>query len=233
MKRALVLGGTGAVGSAVVRALCERGLHVRFTFHSNGARANELSAATGAEGVRVDLSDRATYDAFLRDAGADPPAVAVHCAGASRGASLEDLTDADWDRAVELHARSAFALCRALVPAMGARGGGDIVLVGALAPGQTLPLPVHLAASQGMLGALAMSVAKEAGARGVRVNLVALGILDEGMSRAISAERLDDYKTFSALRRVGTAPEAARVIVWLALENTFMTGRTVTCNGGV
>jgi 3-oxoacyl-[acyl-carrier protein] reductase len=84
-----------------------------------------------------------------------------------------------------------------------------------------------------MLGALAMSVAKEAGARGVRVNLVALGILGEGMSRAISAERLDDYKTFSALRRVGTAAEAARVIVWLALENTFMTGRTVPCNGGV
>ena len=233
MKRALVLGGTGAVGSAVVRALRERGLRVRFTFHTNSARANELAALTGAEGARVDLTERATYDGFLRDVSADPPAVAVHCAGASRSAALEDLGDADWDRAVELHARSSFALCRALVPAMGARGGGDIVLVGALAPGQTLPLPVHLAASQGMLGALAMSVAKEAGARGVRVNLVALGILDEGMSRAISAERLDDYKTFSALRRVGTAPEAARVIVWLALENTFMTGRTVTCNGGV
>jgi 3-oxoacyl-[acyl-carrier protein] reductase len=233
MKRALVLGGTGSVGSAVVRALVERGLGVRFTFHTNEARARELVAATGAESVRVDLTDRAAYDTFLRGVSDDPPAVAVHCVGASRAASLEDLGDADWDRAVELHARSAFALCRALVPAMGARGGGDIVLVGALAPGQTLPLPVHLAASQGMLGALAMSVAKEAGARGVRVNLVALGILDEGMSRAISVERLNDYKSFSALRRVGTAAEAARVIAWLALENAFMTGRTVTCNGGV
>jgi 3-oxoacyl-[acyl-carrier protein] reductase len=108
-----------------------------------------------------------------------------------------------------------------------------IVLVGALDRTQSLPLPPHFAATQGALAALAMALGHELGSAGIFVNLVALGLLDGGLSRELVSRRRKDYETFSALRRLGTTKEAAKVIVWLALENTFIQGKVVSANGGI
>ena len=51
--------------------------------------------------------------------------------------------------------------------------------------------------------------------------------------KTLSKKMVADYKSFSALRRIGTAAEAARAIAWLALENTWMTGKVVPVNGGI
>jgi NAD(P)-dependent dehydrogenase (short-subunit alcohol dehydrogenase family) len=80
---------------------------------------------------------------------------------------------------------------------------------------------------------MTMALGKELGRDGIRVNMLATGILDAGMSRDMDPRWLADYRTFSALRRTGTAAEVARVAVWLALENSYMTGRVVTANGGL
>ena len=95
-----------------------------------------------------------------------------------------------------------------------------------------MPLPPAYAASQGALSALAMALAHELGAD-LRVNLVALGVLDAGLSRQLSAGRRKDYQTFSALRREGTPAEAASVITWLALENRYIHGKVIAANGGI
>jgi 3-oxoacyl-[acyl-carrier protein] reductase len=123
--------------------------------------------------------------------------------------------------------------CQELIPAMARAGEGHIVVVGALDRTQSLPLPVHFAASQGMLSAMCMALAKEVGGQGIRVNMVAVGLLDGGLSREISRQSVEDYKTFSALRRVGQPREVARAILWLALENGYMNGKVVPANGGI
>jgi NAD(P)-dependent dehydrogenase (short-subunit alcohol dehydrogenase family) len=78
-----------------------------------------------------------------------------------------------------------------------------------------------------------MALAKELGPRGIRINLVALGVLDAGLSRELSPELLEDYKQFSALRRLGTPREAARAVLWLALHNRYMNGKVLAVNGGI
>jgi 3-oxoacyl-[acyl-carrier protein] reductase len=122
--------------------------------------------------------------------------------------------------------------CQELAPSMAPRGG-HVVLVGAIDRAQSIPAPVHFAASQGALAAMVMALGKELGPRGIRVNMVALGLLEGGLSREISPALVADYKAFSALRRLGTADEAARAILWLALENTYMSGEVVPVNGGI
>ena len=107
------------------------------------------------------------------------------------------------------------------------------MLVGALDRAQSLPLPVHFAGTQGMLAAMAMALAKELGPAGVRVNVVALGALTEGISRTLSPRALADYQSLSAFRRLGEPAEAARAIVWLALENRYMSGKVLAANGGI
>jgi 3-oxoacyl-[acyl-carrier protein] reductase len=229
---ALVTGGTGAVGSAVLRSLAAAGVPSVFGYNTSADRARALEQELGARALRFDLRDPQATRAAIR--GLDrAPDVFIHCAAVSRHARLAELTDADWDDALQINGRAAFVIAQLLAPSMAQAGGGDIVLVGALDRAQSLPLPVHFAASQGLLSALAMALAKSVGASGTKVNLVALGVLDEGLSRSLPEKAVADYKAMSALRRLGTAAEAARFITWLALENRYLSGKVLASNGGI
>ena len=232
--RALVLGGSGAVGAEVVRGLCAAGADTVFTYLRGAARAHDLGAETGARPEAVDLRSPEAILALVRSlAEGFAPTVLVHCAAQSRAASLGEITLSDWDDAVAVNCRAPFLACQALAPGFAAAGEAHVVLVGALDRAQSLPLPVHFAGTQGMLPALAMSLARELGPSGVRVNAVALGVLDAGISRDLPDEVRADYLSLSAFRRIGTVKEAAKAIVWLALRNRYMSGKVLAVNGGI
>jgi 3-oxoacyl-[acyl-carrier protein] reductase len=227
-KRALVLGGTGAVGGAVLVELARRGVRAAFSYHRSEERARALAAEHGHEAFRVDLADAAATRAAL-DARETPDAV-IHCAAVSGALGLGEIDLATYQQAMAVNVQSAFLVAQWIA----SRGAPcDIVLVGGLDRAQSLPLPVHFAATQGALSALAMALAHELGPRGVRVNQVALGVLDGGLSQGLATRRRRDYETFSALRRAGRPDEAAKAIAWLALENTFIQGKVISVNGGI
>lgn len=233
--RALVFGGTGSVGTEVLRGLARANVPTAFTWHQSRERAHTLASELSMRSVQVDLTNAAaTRDALrgLREEGFVPN-LFIHCAGVNQGASLADITDERWNKTMAVNCQSAFIACQELGPAMAQAGEGHIVLVGALDRTQSAPSPVHFAASQGALSALAMAVAKELGPKGVRVNLVVLGLLETGLSREVGQKLVADYKGFSALRRLGRPEEAAKAILWLALENTYMNGKVLPVNGGI
>jgi len=228
VRRALVLGGTGAVGSAVLKELARRSVPASFTFHASADKARMLALEYGHEAVQLDLADAAATRIAL-DA-LPPTDVAIHCAAVTGALALAEIDAATWQHAMAVNVQSAHVLAQWLA----ARGQpADLVLVGGLDRAQSLPLPVHFAATQGALSAMAMALGHELGPRGIRVNLVALGVLDAGLSKALASRRRKDYETFSALRRRGTPDEAAKTIAWLALENTFIQGKVIAVNGGI
>jgi 3-oxoacyl-[acyl-carrier protein] reductase len=234
-RKALVLGGTGAVGSAVVRELSRSEIRAAFTYHRNEERARALADEHGARPIHLDLLDRAALPrlaASLESEGLLPDVV-IHCAGVVRPARIDDATDADWDETMSTHARAAFQLLRDFGGRLAKRGRGDIVLVSALDRAQSLPMPATFAASQGTVATLAMAAAKDLGPRGVRVNVVALGLLDAGIGTELDPKLAEDYRSFSALRRLGTPDEAAKTIAWIALHNTYLNGKVVSVNGGI
>ena len=235
-RTALVLGGTGAVGQVIVRKLVAAGVRTVFTYRRSREAAGALAHATDARPFAVDLAQASEVQELMQRLGGEgiAPDVLIHAAAVSRTAPLTDTSDEDWDRCLAVNARSAFLVTRALAPAMSrAGGGGDVVLIGGLYPGQSLPAPIAYAASQGALSALTMALGKELGPAGVRVNMVALGILGVGLTADLETRRREDFQTFSALRRLGTPEEAAAVVLWLALENRYMIGRVVAANGGL
>jgi 3-oxoacyl-[acyl-carrier protein] reductase len=187
-----------------------------------------LALEYGHEAFEVDLADT---DATRRALDALPATdVAIHCAAVSDASPLDGITSATWQHAMTVNVGSAYVVAQWLA----ARGRpADLVLVGGLDRTQSLPLPVHFAATQGALGALAMALGHELGPRGIRVNLVALGVLNEGISKSLATRRRADYETYSALRRRGTPDEVAKTITWLALENTYIHGKIISVNGGI
>jgi 3-oxoacyl-[acyl-carrier protein] reductase len=228
VKRALVLGGTGTVGSAVLRDLARRSVPAVFTYHRSEDKARMLAAELGHTAARVDLADAAATTSFL-DA-LEPVDIAIHCAGVSAGLALPEIDIATYQHAMAVNVQSAFLLCKWIATRA---KKCDVVLVNGLDRAQSLPLPAHFAASQGALSALAMAVAHEVGPHDIRINVVALGPLESGISQGLAARRRKDYETFSALRRPGKPDEVAKTITWLALENTFIQGKVLPVNGGI
>jgi NAD(P)-dependent dehydrogenase (short-subunit alcohol dehydrogenase family) len=234
-RRALVLGGSGAVGGAVVAALAGRGVEVVFTFHAGRDRALALSRTHGARAIAVDLArpDAARGLVGGLEAEGQGPDILVHAAGINRRRRLAELGDDDWAAMLAVNVTSALVVAQTLAPGLAARGGGDLIFVGGLDRTQSVAAPVGYAATQGALAAMTMALAKELGGSGVRANLLALGILDEGLSSGMDPALLADYRRFSALRRTGTPAEVARAVAWLALDNRYLTGRVVPVNGGL
>lgn len=226
-REALVLGGTGVIGSAVVRALQARGVATSFTYLRNEAGARAL----GPGGVRVDLTKPEEIRTLFA---ARSPDVLIHCAAVHPRAPLAELSADDFDAAVALSGRATVIAVQELAKKLiAAQRPGHVVLVGALERAQSLPLSAPFAAAQGMLGPLAMSFAKELGPHGILVNLVAGGLVGAGVSQDLDPEQTRAYEKLSALRRLGKPEEIAAPVVFLALENRYMTGKVLAANGGI
>jgi 3-oxoacyl-[acyl-carrier protein] reductase len=231
VKRALILGGTGVVGREVMRELCRQQVACEFTFHRNHALAEALSQELHTSAFPLDAKDGPSLVRFVAER--PPFDIFVHCAGSLHTAQLSELTETAFDEALALTARSAMVLTRELARGMTARGAGDILFVGGLDRAQSLPIPIAYAAAQGALAAMTMALAKELAPHGVRVHMMALGLLTDGLSLGLDPKLREDFVNFSALRRLGTAEEAARAIAWLVLHNRYLNGKVIPINGGL
>jgi 3-oxoacyl-[acyl-carrier protein] reductase len=232
---ALVFGGTGAVGSAVLHGLARANVPTTFTWHRSREKAQALAAELTHRPLQLDLTRPDAIRAALRGLRAEgvAPNLFIHCAGVNRAAPLTELTDEEWRDAHEVNCHCAFVAMQELSPGMAAQKEGHAVLVGALDRSQSAPMPAHFAAAQGALSALVMALGKELGPRGICVNMVSLGLLEGGLSREVNPKLAADYKAFSAMRRLGRPDEVAKAILWLALGNTYINGRVLPVNGGI
>lgn len=243
--RALVFGGSGALGRSVCAALAREGARVAFTYHQNEKAAFELlPGLPGGMARRLDVRDlRETccviddvvaelggLDAFVQCAGV---AITVERTGGDSHHSMPAVDEAGWDQMMAVNAKSTFFAVRHLTGAMKASGGGNIVLVGSIDGVKPVPSPVHYAASKGALLAMTSAMAKELGQHRIRVNMVAPGILESGISRDVPPRLLEEYVKHCGLRRVGRLEEIAAIAAWLALHNTYVTGQTMLADGAL
>jgi 3-oxoacyl-[acyl-carrier protein] reductase len=240
-RRCIVLGGSGALGRVVCASLAAEGSRVGFTFHRSEAVARELtSRLEGTFAEPLDLTEMAAIprvlDAMVARLGGVE--ALIHCAALTSTArvaafdKLGDLDDAGFDRLMAVNVKSALFACRHFAQASRERGG-NIVLLGSIDGIQSVPAPVAYATSKAALSGLALALAKEVGKQGIRVNVVAPGILESGASRTVPEDLRREYLKHCAMKRFGRLDEVANVITWLALENTYVTGQTIVVDGGL
>ncbi|PWU19340.1 MAG: hypothetical protein C5B50_06725 [Verrucomicrobia bacterium] len=243
--RCLVFGGSGALGSVVCRCLHEAGVKLAFTYHTNKAAAQSLGhELPDSKALCVDLlsipalnqvvdevaGDWGGLDAFIQCAGVGltgpSDATQVHH-------TMDQVDEQAWERMLAVNAKSTFFAARRVASHMRQNGGGNIILIGSIDGVKPVPAPVHYAASKGALAGMTAAMAKELGKDGIRVNLIAPGILEGGMSRVLPENLRQEYLKHCGLRRYGRLAEIAAWTTWLALHNTYLTGQTILVDGAV
>ena len=243
-RKIIVIGASGALGRNVVADLLSEGAQVAATYHTRKEPLETLrNAHEGLSLAALDLRAPETIDAAIDAAvktlgGLDG---LVHCAALAitPGQSppegsyqkMRDIEVEDWDLINQINVRSAFLCGRRASEHM--LGGGNIVFLGSIDSVKPVPSPVHYAASKAALTGLARAMAKELGDRDVRVNVVAPGILEAGISEVVPEYLITQFSKHSGFGRRGTLKEASAVVSWFAAHNTYVTGQTIALDGGL
>jgi NAD(P)-dependent dehydrogenase (short-subunit alcohol dehydrogenase family) len=143
-----------------------------------------------------------------------------------------EIDEPGWDRLMAVNVRSAFFAVKRLLPSL-TEAKGNIVLMGSIDGLRSVPAPVHYGSSKGALRSMVLALSKELGPAGIKVNMVAPGVLEGGLSRTMPEDLKAEFFKHVGLRRTGRMAEIAAIIAHLALENTYMTGQAIMVDGAL
>ncbi len=237
-KVALVTGGSGGIGRAIVQVLAAAGMDVVFTFRGNAAAAAEIAMASpGAKisSAAVDIRDSAACASlaekvFDRTGRID---LLVNNAGVIRDNPLTALEDDDVRVVLETNVNGTFNMTRAVLPYMISKRRGKIVNLSSVSGEKGGRGQTNYAASKGAINAFTRSLAVEVAPRGITVNAVAPGVIETEMSRAVRELAGDQINSRILLRRVGQPEEVAHAVWFLSSRYAdYITGQVLHVDGG-
>ena len=227
-KTALVTGTAGGIGSAVATVLGAAGAAVI------GVDLPGRLSPAATRALACDLADRTAIAALMREVASIAPRldILVHAAGIRRDAVIWKLADEAWDEVLRVNLDSAFHLLRGAVPLM-REAGGSIVLISSINGERGKFGQSNYAASKAGLIGLGRTAARELGRFGIRVNMIAPGMVRTPMTTTLPAEYLREAEAETALGRLGEPVDVAAAILFLASAmGRHVTGQVLRVDGG-
>lgn len=242
-KVALITGASRGIGAATALHFAQAGIRgLAINYHREGNAARQVAASCerlGAETIliRADVSSVAAVGKMLDSAVARFGSldILVANAGIWKEAAIEKMSEAEWDKTIDVNLKSIYACCHAAAGVMLPRRRGTMILVSSTAGQRGEPFHSHYAASKGAIISMTKSLAAELGPRGITVNCVAPGWVATDMTD----DALKDPKVRRKIRdliplgRVATPDEIAGPILFLASDlASHVNGEVLNVNGG-
>jgi 3-oxoacyl-[acyl-carrier protein] reductase len=238
-KVAIVTGASRGIGRAIAVMMAAQGATVIAAARGDHAAATvaEITAAGGrAEAASVDVADAAAIDALVagtleRHGRVD---VLVNNAGITRDQLLLRMKREDWDAVIATNLTAAFGLTQAVLKPMIRQRGGRIVCISSVVGQSGNAGQANYAASKAGLIGFAKAVAGEVASRNITVNVVAPGLIETDMTKAIAENARDEWASKIPLKRLGTPADVAAAVCFLASdEAAYITGQVLAVNGGM
>ncbi|MBQ3765677.1 MAG: 3-oxoacyl-[Bacteroidales bacterium] len=240
-KVALVTGAARGIGKAIALKFASEGADVAFTDLVINEAAQETISEIAAFGHKVKgyASNAANFeethtvvDEILKDFGRID--ILVNNAGITKDGLVMRMTEDQWDAVINVNLKSAFNFIHAVIPGMAKQRSGSIINMASIAGQMGNPGQVNYASSKAGLIAMAKSVAKEMGSRGIRANAIAPGFIVSEMTNALPEAVREEYIKVIPMKRGGTVDEIANTALYLASElSSYVTGQVIAVNGGL
>jgi 3-oxoacyl-[acyl-carrier protein] reductase len=234
-KVALITGGNRGIGRAVTLALAEAGADIALIYLSHEGEAKQVSYQVEGYGrrcitVRADVSVAADVSRMVKTVQEEFGAVSilVNNAGIARPQPLEEITEEDWDKIIDVNLKSVFLVTRAVLPGMRAGRWGRIINLSSAAAQLGGIIGPHYAASKAGILGLTHSYASLLTGEGITVNAIAPALIETEMIARNPQARPERIP----VGRFGAAEEVAEVVLMLT-RNGYITGQTINVNGGL
>ena len=240
-KVALITGAARGIGKAVALKFAHEGADIAFTDLELNAQAEQTRQEIEACGVtcRAYASNAADFAAthavveqIHRDFGHID--ILVNNAGITKDGLMLRMTEQQWDAVINVNLKSAFNFTHAIVPVMMRQRGGSIINMSSVVGVNGNGGQCNYAASKAGMIALAKSIAKEVGSRGIRANCIAPGFILTDMTQQLPDDVREQWIKTIPLRRGGTPDDVANVATFLASDlSSYVSGQVIHCCGGM
>ncbi len=246
-KIAIITGGSRGLGRSMVLSLAQRGVNSIFTYNSNQAEADKVTAEAREMGgtavaLQLNTGEVSTFDAFvpqvqkaLEEMGAERFDFLVNNAGTSHHNSIEKTTEEEMDSLYNVHFKGVFFLTQKLLPLMS--DGGRIVNISSGLTRVSYPGSAPYASMKGAVEVLTRYLAKELGSRGIAVNTVAPGAIQTDFSGGMVRDNPAVNKAVSdatALGRPGLPDDIGPMVASLLSEDSrWVNGQRIEVAGGM
>ena len=239
-KLAIITGGSRGIGFATAEKFLQEGARVIITASSQSTvgKAVEKLKALYPEAVVDGISPNLAVFDEVRDAfwaveeKYGPIDILVNNAGLSESTPFTGYTEALFDKVMDLNVKGLYNATRAVVDSMAERGSGVILNTSSMVSLTGQPSGVAYPASKFAVNGMTVSLARELGPKGIRVNAVAPGITETDMMKAVPKEIIDPMIARIPLRRLGQPEDIANAFAFLASEEaSYITGVVLSVDG--
>lgn len=235
----VVTGASRGIGRGIAEALASRGAHVVAAArgdHASPVVEGIRQAGGHAEGATVDVTDGASVEALVagvidRHGRVDG---LVNNAGIARDQLMLRMKREEWDEVIATNLTAAFTCVHAVLKPMIKRRAGRIISISSVVGQMGNAGQANYAASKAGLIGFSKALAREVASRNITVNVVAPGLVDTDMTRAVSDKAQAEWTSLIPLRRLGTPQDIAAAVCFLASdEAAYITGQVLNVNGGM
>ena len=237
-KVALVTGAGGGIGREIVARMAREGA----TVVAGDLAPSEPALPAGAEFSSLDVTSAASVAQVMAavDRRFGRLDVLVNCAGIEIEKTVEETSEAEWDRVMAVNLKGTFLACKHAIPLMRKAGGGSIVNFGSYDGFMADPGLAAYCASKGGVHALTKAIAVDHGGEGIRCNAVCPGYIDTPMLQSFfgSAGDIESLQAevcrIHPVGRYGTPGDVASLVLWLASDEAgYASGQLWVLDGGL